>query len=294
MTPGERISLRHGLLFCSPWLLGGGLFLVYPLLAAFYYSLCSYSVLLPPVFVGLENYLALLQDELFWKSLWNTAVYALGSVLLGIFVALALALLLNTRVKGLAFYRTVFFLPSLMPVVASSILWMWMYNGESGIINTFLRSLGLGAPAWLADPAWAKLAMILMAAWGAGHAMVIFIAGLQDVPLAVYEAAIIDGAGFFARLRYVTLPMLSPVIYFNVVMGVIGGFQVFAQALIMTDATGAPDRSTLFYVLQLYNVGFQDLRMGYACAMAFVLFLLILSLTFLATHLSRKWVSYDR
>jgi multiple sugar transport system permease protein len=294
MTATERRNLVTGVLFCLPWLIGLCVFLLFPLASALYYSLCDYSVLLPPVFIGLGNYSDLVTDVLFWKSLWNTSVYAVGAVAGGSIVSLLLALLLNTRVWGLAAYRTIFFLPSLMPVVAGSILWMWMYNGENGIINTALAHLGITGPAWLADPDWAKPAIILMAVWSAGHAMVIYLAGLQDVPVSLYEAAIIDGANWFQRLFNVTIPMISPVIYFNVVMGVIGGFQVFAQAFIMTDSTGAPERSTLFYVLQLYNVGFQDLRMGYACAMAWVLFLIILGLTALVTQVSRKWVVYDR
>lgn len=280
--------------FSSPWLIGISVFLLYPLLAALYYSLCDYSVLLPPVFVGLDNYVELFQDRLFWKSLWNTSFFALGSVSLSAFTALSLALLLNSKIAGIGLYRALFFLPSLMPLVAGSMLWLSMYAGQGGVINTLLAQLGVTGPAWLTDPAWAKIAIIFMAVWGAGNSMVIYLAGLQDVPASLYEAAIIDGAGYFARLVHVTLPMISPVIYFNVVMGVIGGFQAFAQALIMTSATGSPEKSTLFYVLQLYNVGFMDLRMGYASAMAWVLFLIILALTFSATRLSKRWVTYDR
>lgn len=287
-------NLARGLAFCLPWLLGMSVFLLYPLVAAFYYSLCDYSVLLDPVFIGLTNYTDLVSDDLFWKSLWNTVYFAVGAVGLGVTVALGLALLLNCRVRGLALYRTLFFLPSLMPIVASSILWMLMYNGENGIINSGLRELGIVGPAWLTDPAWAKPAMILMAAWGSGHAMVIFLAGLQDIPTHLYEASIIDGASFFERLRFVTLPMLSPVIYFNVIMGLISGFQAFTQAFIMTDSFGSPERSTLFYVLYLYNAAFQDLRMGYASAMAFILFLMVLGLTLLATRVSRRFVHYER
>jgi len=290
----ERRKLLNGLLFSSPWLVGLSVFLVYPLLAAFYYSLCDYSVLLPPVFVGLDNYLELVHDELFWKSLWNTTFFAVGSVSLGALVALTLAILLNSKVKGLAFYRTAFFLPSLMPLVAGSILWFCMYAGQGGIINTLLAKIGITGPAWLSDPAWAKVAIVFMAVWGAGNSMVIFLAGLQDVPTSLYEASIIDGANWLQRLFNVTLPMLSPVIYFNVVMGIIGAFQAFAQAMIMTSSSGAPEQSTLFYVLQLYNVGFMDLRMGYASAMAWVLFVIILALTFMATQLSKRWVTYDR
>lgn len=294
MTAAERRKVGIGLMFCAPWLVGLSVFLIYPLFAALYYSLCDYSVLLPPVFVGFDNYVELFQDRLFWKSLWNTTFFALGSVALSVVVALTLAILLNSKVKGLAFYRTVFFLPSLMPMVAGAILWFFMYKGEGGIINTLLRQIGINGPAWLADPSWSKPAIIFMAAWGAGNAMVIFLAGLQDVPTSLYEASIIDGANWLQRLLHVTIPMISPVIYFNVVMGIIGGFQAFAQALIMTDATGAPEQSTLFYVLQLFNVGFQDLRMGYASAMAWVLFIIILGLTYCATALSKRWVTYDR
>jgi multiple sugar transport system permease protein len=290
----DRVNRRNGLLFCAPWLIGLSVFLIYPLGAAFYYSLCDYSVLLPPVFIGLDNYTDLANDPLFWKSLGNTAYYAAGSVLLGFFVSLSLALLLNSKVKGLGVYRTLFFLPSLMPVVASSLLWVWMYHGESGIINTALHAVGIQGPAWLADPEWAKPAIVIMAAWGTGNAMVVYLAGLQDVPSSLYEAALIDGAGFFQRLFHVTLPMISPVIYFNVVLSLIAGFQAFTQAFIMTGSTGAPERATLFYVLNLYNVAFQDLRMGYASAMAWVLFLIILLLTFVATRVSKRWVTYDR
>lgn len=294
MSTLDQINRRNGLLFCAPWLIGLTVFLIYPLISSFYYSLSDYSVLLPPVFIGFDNYTDLLQDPLFWKSLYNTAYFALGSVLLGFVVSLTLALLLNSKVKGLGIYRTIFFLPSLMPVVAGSILWLWMYNGQSGIINTALHAIGINGPAWLADPAWAKSAIVIMSVWGAGNAMVVYLAGLQDVPTSLYEAAIIDGAGYFKRLFNVTIPMISPVIYFNVVLSIIAGFQAFTQAFIMTGSTGAPERSTLFYVLNLYNVGFQDLRMGYASAMAWVLFIIILVLTFAATKLSQRWVTYDR
>jgi multiple sugar transport system permease protein len=289
-------DLRGGLLFTSPWLIGLTVFMAYPLFAALYYSFTDYSVLLPPVFVGLENYLELFQDELFYKSLYNTLVFAVGSVGLGLFSSLCLALLLNSNIRGISVYRTIFFLPSLMPVVASAILWMWMYSGENGVINSALARLGIDGPAWLPDPAWAKTAIIIMSVWGSGHAMVVFMAGLKDVPTQLYEAAIIDGANWFQRLIHVTLPTISPVIMFNTLMGLISGFQVFTQGFVMTDTAGnpLPEQSTLFYVLQIYNVGFNDLRMGYACAMSWVLFAIIFLLTLLMTRLSGRFVSYDR
>lgn len=295
MTTYKRADTIKGLLFCSPWLIGLSVFMLYPMLAAFYYSLCDYSVLLPPVFIGLDNYTNLAQDSIFWKSLGNTAYFALFSVAFSLLTSLMLALLLNCRVRGLLWYRTCFFLPTLMPAVASSILWMWMYSGDGGIINTLLGYIGISnPPAWLADKAYAKPALILMSVWGAGHAMVIFLAGLQDVPRSIQEAAIIDGANSWQRLIHVTIPMISPVIYFNLLMGVIGGFQVFTQAFIMTGAEGAPERSLLFYVLRLFNVGFNDLRMGYACAMACILFAIILVLTLLMNALAKRFVHYER
>ena len=290
----ERRRQVTGLLFCLPWLVGLSVFMVYPMGSALYYSFCDYSVLLPPVGVGLENYAELLADNLFWKSLGNTLYYAAGAVGLGLLTSLTLALLLNCRVKGQAFYRTIFFLPSLMPVVAASLLWLWMYKGDGGIINTMLDSLGIEGPAWLANPAFAKPALILMAAWGAGHAMVIFLAGLQDIPAQLHEAAYVDGATWWDRLIHITLPMITPVIYFNLIMGIIGSLQVFTQAFIMTDASGAPERSLLFYVLRLHNLAFEDLRMGYASAMAWILFVIILALTLLMHRLSKAWVTYER
>jgi multiple sugar transport system permease protein len=288
-------DVRSGLLFTSPWLIGLTVFMAYPLFAALYYSFTDYSVLLPPVFVGFENYVELFQDPLFYKSLYNTLVFAVGSVGLGLFSSLILALLLNNDIRGIGVYRTIFFLPSLMPVVASGILWMWMYSGENGVINAALGKLGISGPAWLNDPAWAKTAIIIMAVWGSGHAMVVFLAGLKDVPVQLYEAAVIDGASWFQRLIHVTIPTISPVILFNVLMGLIGGFQVFTQAYVMRDPMRPPEHeATLFYVFQLYNVGFDDLRMGYACAMAWVLFAIILGLTFLMMRLSGRLVSYDR
>ncbi len=295
MSAHEKKNLIKGLLFCSPWLIGLMVFMVYPMMAALYYSMCDYSVLLPPVFIGFDNYTDLIQDGVFWQSLGNTVYFALFSVIFSLIMSLALALLLNCQVRGLAWYRTCFFLPTLMPVVAGSILWMWMYSGDGGIINTMLGYIGIdNPPAWLADKHFAKPALILMSVWGAGHAMVIFLAGLQDVPKSIQEAAIIDGANAWQRLIHVTIPMISPVIYFNLIMGLIGGLQVFTQAFIMTGAEGAPERSLLFYVLRLFNLGFNDLRMGYACAMAVILFIIILSLTLFMNKLSKKLVTYDR
>jgi multiple sugar transport system permease protein len=219
---------------------------------------------------------------------------------LGAVVSLSLALLLNADVRGKPFFRVIFYLPSIVPVVAASMLWIWIFNGQVGLLNWLLAPLlapfGLTPPAWLVDPAWAKSALVIMSLWGTGNAMVIYLAGLQSVPKELYEAAEIDGATGWHRFWHVTLPQLAPVIYFNVVMSLIGALQIFTQAIVMssaasggtgTETDGFPARSTLFYTMHLFATAFYDLRMGYASAMAYVLFLIIAGLTWFATRLSR-------
>jgi multiple sugar transport system permease protein len=282
-----------GLAFCLPWIAGLSTFTLYPVVASLYYSFCDYSVLQPAIWTGGENYHRLLQDELFWISLKNTFIYAAFSVPLGMVVALCLAMLLNCEVRGTALFRTIFYLPSIVPVIASAMLWLWIFNPTFGLLNwaisPLLHLFGLAAPGWLADPAWAKPALILMSAWGVGNSMIIYLAGLQDVPEALYESAEIDGANKWQQFWHITLPMITPVIYFNLVMGIIGSLQVFTQAYIMTGGTdGQPARSTLLYAPYLFSTAFYDLRMGYASAMAWVLFCIIALLTFLATKALEK------
>jgi multiple sugar transport system permease protein len=297
MSAQEIRRTAHGLLFCLPWLLGLSLFTLYPVAASLFYSFCDYSVLQPPVWTGGENYQLLLHDDLFWRSLQNTLFFAVFSVPLGTVVSLSLALLLNCDVRGKAFFRAVFYVPSIVPVVASSLLWMWIFNGHYGLLNWVLgplfRFFEMSPPAWLGDPSWAKPSLILMSLWGAGNSMIIYLAGLQDLPVELYEAAEIDGAGRWRKFWHLTLPLLSPVIYFNVIMGLIGSLQVFTQAFIMTGGDGAPARSTLFYTLYLFNTAFQHLRMGYASAMAWILFIIIVSLTLLATKWFEKRIHYS-
>ena len=295
MTPSERRNLRNGLLFISPWIIGFAVFMLYPLVSSLYFSFCDYPMTLPPLWVGTENYTDLANDKVFWVSLGNTAYYAVIALPLGMLLAIGLALLLNTRVRGMAFYRTIFFLPSIVPAVAMAILWLWMLNGRYGVLNYSLSCLGIpqkSLPAWLDDKNWAMPALIMMGLWGVGNSMVIYLAGLQDIPVHLYESAEIDGANWWQRTVHITLPMLSPTIYFNLVMGIIGTFQIFAAPYIMTS--GGPERATHFYTFYLYNVAFEDLRMGYACAMAWVLFVIILGLTLLATKLSQRHVHYER
>lgn len=305
MTPGERRQLRSGLGFTSLWIVGFSVFLLYPVAASLFYSFCDYSVLQSPVWCGLENYQQLLTDGVFWVSLKNTLIYALFSVPLGMVVSLSLALLLNLDIRGRPFFRTIFYLPSIVPVVASSMLWLWIFNGQYGVLNAVLKPIvalwGATPPAWLADPAWSKPALILMSVWGVGNSMVIYLAGLQDVPKELYESASLDGAGPWQKFRHVTLPMISPVVYFNLIMGIIGSLQVFTQVFVIAGGLGgnanplegSPARSTLLYTIYLYSNAFFDLRMGYASAMAWVLFLIIAALTFLATRTAGRKVHYS-
>jgi multiple sugar transport system permease protein len=294
MTSFERANLRKGLAFCAPWLIGFSVFTLYPVVASLFYSFCDYSVLQSPIWSGMENYRRLWNDSVFWLSLRNTLFYAGLSLPLGLVVALGLALLLNTGVKGMAVWRTIFYLPSIVPIVASSMLWLWIFNGKFGLLNAVLRPfLGSATPGWLADPLWAKPALVLMSLWGVGNSMVIYLAGLQNVPAELYEAAEMDGAGSWRKFWYVTVPLISPVIYFNLIMGIIGSLQVFTTVFAMTGgADGNPARSTLFYALYLFSTAFYDLRMGYACAMAWVLFVIIVALTLTATKLMEKRVHY--
>lgn len=292
-TATARRNLRNGLLFASPWLLHLAVLIAYPIAASFYYSLCRYDALKPPRFVGWENYRMLFQeDPLFWQSLGNTLYMVAVGLPLGLFVSLGIALLMNQKLKGMAFYRTVYYLPSITPVVATAILWKWLLNPEMGLVNTVLGRVGITGPGWFASPDWAKPGLILMGLWGAGGSMVIYLAGLQDVPQQLYEAASLDGAGRLAQFRHVTLPMLSPVILFNLIMGLIGGFQYFTQVYVVSNGTGSPQGSTLVYALQLFNSAFINFHMGEACAMAWVLFALTLACALLVFRTSARWVYY--
>lgn len=286
-----RREFRAGYVFAAPWFLGFIIFGGGPIVFSLFMSLCQYDVFSPPKWVGLENYVEMLtQDTRFYKSLWNTVFMVLG-IPLGMAVGLGIALLLNYEIKGMAVYRTFFYLPAIMPAVAASILWKWIFNPQEGILNGLLGEVGIPGPAWLQDEHLAKPALILMGLWGAGAGMIVWLAGLKGIPKHLYEAAEIDGAGCLRRFWYITLPMLSPYIFFNLIMGIIGTFQIFAQAYIMTQ--GGPIDSTLFYAYGLFNNAFRYMRMGYASAMAWVLFAIILVLTAVQLRLSKIWVHYE-
>ena len=283
-----------GVMFCLPLIVGLFGFTAYPIAASFAYSLADYPVLDPPKFVGGKNYAELMHDRRFWLSVGNTVYYGLFAVPLGILVGLGMAMLLNLKIKGQAFYRTMFFLPSIVPLVASCVLWNQILNPQAGLLNAGLRFIGVPdayIPGWLTDESWSKPALILMSLWAAGGGMVLYLAALQDVPQELYESASLDGATAWHRFLHVTLPMISPVILFNLVMGLIGVWQVFDSAYIMTG--GGPWDSTLFYSLNLFNTAFTEFRFGYASAMAWVMFVIILTSTLAVIRLSGRFVHYQ-
>jgi multiple sugar transport system permease protein len=283
---------RVGLLFAMPWILGFLAFQTYPLVASLCYSFTNFSILRQPKFVGFANYQELASDEVFTGALKNTMLYVLGAVPISTIVAIALALLLNTKVKGMALYRTLFFLPSLVPQVALGTLFSWIFNGDYGLLNELLRKVGLNPPSWMSDPAWAKWTLVLIAGWGCGQAMIIYLAGLQGVPVALYEAAELDGAKLWQKTKSVTLPMLSPVILFNAIMAIIGSLQVFAVPFVMFPA-GAPARSTYMFTMYLFDNAFKFQRMGYASAMGWIMFAITLVFTVIAIRISDRHVHYE-
>jgi len=288
----EAWALVRGLAFLSPWLTGFLVFTVVPVCLSLYYSFCDYSLLQPPLFKGLANYRMLWHDPVFRKVLGNTVVYGLLALPLGMLAALGVAMLLNSKIRGVSIYRTIVFLPSLVPAVASAMLWLWLFNSKLGLINTTLNALGVAnPPGWLSDVRWAMPALVLMSFWGIGNSVVIYLAGLQDVPRELYEAAEIDGASSLRQVWHVTLPSISPVIFFNLIMGIIGTLQVFATPFIMTG--GGPARSTYFFTMYLYDNAFTYLKMGYASAIAWIQLLMVLALTALAAWSSKRWVHYQ-
>ncbi|MEZ4859946.1 MAG: sugar ABC transporter permease [Caldilineaceae bacterium] len=284
-------SLILGLLFISPWLVNMGWLILYPFFASMYYSLTYYNVFQAPNFIGLENYRMLFtEDKLFWISLYNTAYFTVFAIGGGTVLAIIIAMMLNMSVQFRPLYRTIYYLPTVTPAVANAVLWLWLFNPLYGPINAVLKMVGLSAPGWLGDPAWAKPALILMSFWGLGQAIIIYLASLQDVPRELMEASELDGANWFQRTANITLPLISPVIFFNVVTGLIGSFQYFTEAYVMTQ--GGPGDATLFYGLYLYNSAFRYFKMGYASALAWILFLVILVITLLTFRVSRRHVHY--
>jgi len=283
----------YGYLFLLPWLIGFfGLFLG-PGLASLGFSFTQYDVLSPPKFIGFANYVKMFtEDDLFWPSLGRTFYYAALGVPLGVFSSMCLAIMLNTKLRGITVFRTLFFMPSLVPLVASAVLWVWLLNADFGIVNQGLRGIGLDPPGWFSDRKWAIPSLILMGLWqGAGGTrMIIFLAGLQGVPDELYDAASIDGAGAWRRTLHITLPLLTPTIFFNLVLGVIGALQVFAAAFVATQ--GGPGFATWFFGLHLWKQAFDYFNMGYGSALAWFFAIIIITLTMAQQRLSERWVFY--
>jgi multiple sugar transport system permease protein len=287
----QRTERRWGLLFTAPAVLGFVIFTIGPMAASLVFSLTDWTIGGPARFIGAGNYTRLGHDPLFWKSLGVTSYYTLGVVPLTLIIGFAVAMLLNRGVRGRSFWRTIYYLPTLVPAVASSVLWIWIFNPDFGLLNSLLRQAGLPTSNWIYSEQAAVPSLVLMSMWGFGNAMVIFLAGLQGVPRHLYEAVAIDGGGSWARFRHVTFPFMTPVIFYNLVTGVIGTFQVFNQAYVMTR--GGPNDATEFYIYYLYTKAFTDSEIGYASALAWVLFVLVLVITVLLFRNARRWVFYE-
>ncbi|MEA3345589.1 MAG: sugar ABC transporter permease [Chloroflexota bacterium] len=291
-----------GYLFTSPFLVGFLWFTAIPMAIAFYLAFTKYNIIKPAEWVGLGNFMRLTQDERLRIALFNTAFYAGISVPLYLVTSFLASLAMNLKIKGIRWYRTIFYLPSVTPAVASAMLWVWIFNPQWGMANSALDLFGIRHQDWLLDPHLAKPCLIFMGLWGLGPTMVIFLAGLQGVPESLYEAAMIDGAGTWGRFWNVTVPIISPVIFFNLIMGIIGSFQIFTTAFVMTAAGAGGSRSygvggiqdcLLFYVLYLYQQGFYFHHMGYASAMGWLLLTIILILTIIQFRLQERWVYYE-
>ncbi|HLG78218.1 MAG TPA: sugar ABC transporter permease [Ktedonobacteraceae bacterium] len=297
LRPVSELRRREellGFLFISPWLVGFLLLTMGPMAYSLYLSFTNYNIVRAPQFIGLTNYIYILtRDRLFWVALERTAYYAGITVVLGIIGSLLLAVLLDQGMRGTPLLRTLFFLPSLTPTVALVILWGWILHPDLGVLNYLLRQIGLQGPGWLTSPEWAMPALLLMTLWSSvgGNRMVIFTAGLQGIPRELYEAAQLDGAGAFHRFWHVTLPLLTPTTFFNLIVGLIAALSVFTIAFVGTR--GGPALATYFYVLHIYNRGFADSEMGYASALAWIFFLIVLVLTLVQFGLQRHWVYYE-
>lgn len=289
----EARKARMGLIFTLPWIVGLIIFYGYPLVSSIYYSFTSYSILNAGKFVGFKNYKDLFHDSLFWKSIVNTLYFTALSVPINIISGILIALLLNVKIKGIGIFRTIFFIPTLVPVVATATVWKWILNSNYGLLNDILGIFGISPVPWLADAKWSKISLVIIAAWGIGQQIVINLAGLQDISTEYYEAASIDGANGIDKIIHITIPLLTPVIFYNLVMGLINSLQIFTLPYALTNGEGSPVHSLTFYVMYLYNNAFGYMKMGYASAMAWILFVIILALTMIIFKSSTKWVNYQ-
>ena len=293
-SPMRRREALEGVLWISPWIIGFTVFTLGPMIASLYLSFTRYKIGDTAAWIGLANYQeAFTRDPLFWPSLGRTVVYALALVVFGVCFSLLAALLLNQQIRGRNVFRALFYLPSLTPVVSLAVIWSWLLQPQYGLVNYMLSLVGIDGPGWLTSRTWVIPAIVLISLWASvgGGRMIIFLAGLQGVPQQLYEAAEIDGAGKLAQFRHITLPLISPTILFNAIISITGSFSVFSLAYIGTE--GGPNYGSWFYMLHLYNNAFNYFQMGYASALAWILFALILALTLLQMWLSRRWVHYE-
>lgn len=290
----QKNDALWGLLFVSPFIIGFIVFMLGPMLFSFYGSFTNYNLTSQMDFIGIDNFKQMFtQDELFWKSLYNTGYYVLFNVPLTAIGSVFLALLLNQRVRGISIFRTIFYLPAVLSGVAVYVLWMQMLSPSSGLINTILSWFSIEGPAWLFDPQWTKPALILMKLWSVGGSMLLYLATMQNVPNQLYESAEMDGASPFKQFRHITLPLITPIIFYDVVTSTIGAFQIFQEAYVMTESgTNGPANSLLFYNLHMWNKAFVAFDMGYAMAMSMVLFVIVLLLTLINLKLAPRWVHY--
>jgi multiple sugar transport system permease protein len=292
----ERRNLRWGLLFISPWLFGFLALGVFPILYTFYLSLTRYSGLRDPIFLGLGNYERMAADPQFWKATYNTLYYTLLAVPIGVVVAMGLALVMNQKLREVAVYRAIFYLPSILPVFAIAFIFVVFLNPGYGLVNHALTSLGLRSPNWLGDPAYTKLALVMMAQLGAGQFALIFLAGLKGIPIELYESASIDGAGAIRKFVSITLPLMTPVILYDLIIGLSLGLQIFTPAYILTgggERAAGPDNSLLTFVFFIYRQAFQFGQMGYAAAVSVVLFITSVILAAVVFRWARGWVYYE-
>ena len=281
-----------GYLYIMPWLLGFLLFTLIPILFSFYLAFTSYRGFGSPEWIGFENFnFMLTQDDLFWKSARVTLVYVIGFLPLGLVLGFSIALLMNQNVRGITVFRTIYYLPATLTGVAVAIMWQFVFHKEFGVLNEVLSWVGIPPISWLNDTRWVMVAFIIMGLWGVGSGMIIYLSGLQSIPSDLYEAATIDGANSLQKLWKITIPLMTPVIFFNLVTGLIGSFQIFTTAFVMTQ--GGPNYATYFFSLNIYYTTFRSLQLGYASAMSIALFVLILALTMVVLVSSNKWVYYS-
>lgn len=290
----QKQEARWGFFFVAPFLIGFVLFMFGPMLFSLIGSFTDYNLTSKMNFIGLNNFKRMfLKDDLFWKSLYNTAYFTIFNVPLTTLFSIFLAVILNQKLVGIRFFRTIFYLPAVLSGVAVYILWMQLLSPSTGLINTILSWFHITGPSWLFDPNWTKPALIMMKLWSAGGAMLLYLATLQNVPTQLYESAEIDGAGIWQQFRHVTLPMITPVIFYDVITSTIGSFQIFQEAYVMTsNGQGGPANSLLFYNLHMWNKAFVGFDMGYAMAMSMVLFMIVSVLTLINLKLAPRWVHY--